>query len=115
MRSDSRFFENSTTLVQVVETDASQRAVRGEQGFLLCEDYRGTPVFSSFRGIEFHGVTWALLSEMDEQEAMGPLLRTRTIITITLLLGFAAIAFAAVVVRSKVLSSDLDLKDFELD
>ena len=116
MRSDSRFFENSTTLVQVVETDASQRAVRGEQGFLLCDDYRGTPVFSSFRGIEFHGVTWALLSEMDEQEAMGPHLRTRTITAITLLLGFAAIVFAASVGRSKVLhSGDLDLKDFEID
>ena len=116
MRSDSRFFENSTTLVQVVKTDASQRAVRGEQGFLLCDDYRGTPVFSSFRGIEFHGVTWAVLSEMDEQEAMGPHLRTRTITAITLLLGFAAIVFAGFVVRSKVLlSGDIDLKDLDLD
>ena len=112
MRSDSRFFESSTTLVQAVATDASRRAVQGEQGFLLCDDYRGTPVFSSFRAIEFHGVTWGLLSEMDEQEAMAPHLRTRTITVIALLLGFAAIAFAAAVVRSKTWASgDLDLEE----
>ena len=116
MRSDSRFFENSTALLQSVKTAASQRAVRGEQGFLLCDDYRGTPVFSSFRAIEFHGVRWGLLSEIDEQEAMAPQLRTRTITAITLLLGFCAIAFVVAVVRSKVwLSGDLDLKQYELD
>jgi len=116
MRSDSRFFENSTTLLQSVKTDASQRAVQGEQGFLLCDDYRGTPVFSSFRAIEFHGVTWGLLSEIDEQEAMAPHLRTRTITIIILLLGFVAIAFAVLVVTSKVLvANNLDAKGFKLD
>jgi methyl-accepting chemotaxis protein len=116
MRSDSRFFENSTTLLQLVKTDASERAVRGEQGFLLVDDYRGTPVFSSFRAIEFHGLRWGLLSEIDEREAMAPLLRTRTVTAIALLLGFAAIAFIVVVVRSKaLLSGDLDLKKFKLD
>ena len=116
MRSDSRFFENSTTLLQLVETDASKRAMGGEQGFLLCDDYRGTPVFSSFRAFEFHGLRWGLLSEIDEQEAMAPLLRTRTITVIALLLGFCAIAFVVMVVRSKVwLSGDLDLKRYELD
>lgn len=116
MRSDSRFFESSTTLLQLVKTDASQRAVRGEQGFLLVDDYRGTPVFSSFRAIEFDGLRWGLLSEIDEQEAMAPQLRTRTVTAIILLLGFAAIAFVVMVVRSKVLlSSDLDLQKFKLD
>ena len=39
---------NSSILLQKVQTEASERAIRGETGNLVVEDYRGVPVLSAF-------------------------------------------------------------------
>ncbi len=73
MRSDSRFSEESTILKREVATDASRRALGGESGFGVVADYRGVDVLSVYQPIEFQGVRWAILAEIDEEEVQSPI------------------------------------------
>lgn len=76
MRSDSKFFENSTTLKQKVETESVHRAFNHESGYHIIEDYRGVKVLSYYSYIEFEDFfnadfDWAIISEMDKEEAFA--------------------------------------------
>ena len=57
--------------VQPVETDAVKEALKGNKGFKEVIDYRGVPVFSAYSNVPVgDGVQWALLSEVDVEEAL---------------------------------------------
>lgn len=68
MRSDSRFAEESTTLRTRVDTATVHLALEGQEGFQATVDYRGVPVYSAFGPIDFEGVRWAVLAEIDVAE-----------------------------------------------
>jgi len=55
--------------LQSVKTKGTQAALSGETGFDTFVDYRGVSVISSYRPLIFEGVTWAIMSEIDEEEA----------------------------------------------
>ena len=73
MRSDSRFSEQSTTLETRVDTTTARLALEGQQGFQITDDYRGIPVYSAYGPIDFQGVRWAVLAEIDVAEAHAPI------------------------------------------
>ncbi len=54
-----------------VETPAAKKALAGESGTALAEDFRGVRVLSGFAPVSMGGVTWALLAETDEEEALA--------------------------------------------
>jgi methyl-accepting chemotaxis protein len=70
MRSDSRFSQQSTILKVSVETEAVERALKGEQGFTIMPDYRGVPVLSAYDSTQIDGHRWAILAEIDEAEIL---------------------------------------------
>ena len=72
MRSDSRFSKEPTILKTKVETETVKRALSGKSGVQETLDYRGVPVLSAYGPIEFEGVKWAVLAEVDEAEVMIP-------------------------------------------
>ena len=78
MRSGSRFSETSTVLQTRVDTDAAQRALAGETGFAQIDDYRGVPVLSAFGPLEFEGLRWAVLAEVDVAEVEAPVRSLRS-------------------------------------
>ena len=87
MRSDSRHSEESTLLVQKVDTEQVSRALNGERGFGTFADYKGEKVAAAFEPLSFKGVTWAIIVEQHYSEAFveeGVL--TRNIIIVTLLI-----------------------------
>jgi methyl-accepting chemotaxis protein len=55
-----------------VRTHAVARALEGEVGADVIDDYNGNPVLSAFAPVENHGLRWALLAEMDVAEAFCP-------------------------------------------
>jgi len=77
MRSDSRFSEASTALHTEVDTETARRALAGETGVALTEDYRGIRVLSAYAPLAFQGLRWAVLAEIDEAEVMAPILDLR--------------------------------------
>lgn len=97
MRSDSRFSDTSTILRTRVDTDAARRAIAGETAAGVIDDYRGVSVLSAFGPVRFEGTTWALIAEIDEDEARQRALVPRRIIgRVLLVLGAIGGAVALV-------------------
>ena len=63
-----RNFE-TTILIQDVRTPASIAALIGETATTTTKDYRGVDVLSSYAPVDIEGVKWAILSEIDADEA----------------------------------------------
>jgi methyl-accepting chemotaxis protein len=77
MRSDSRFSKASTILRTRVDTEPARRALAGETGVITADDYRGVRVLSAFTPLDFEGVRWAVLAEIDEAEVLAPVTSLR--------------------------------------
>ncbi len=52
-----------------IKTDGSQAALSGKTGFAIFPDYRNIPVLSAFAPVAIDGVNWAILAEIDQDEA----------------------------------------------
>lgn len=82
---------------QPAHTSAVERALSGETGFEIIKDYRGVSVLSAFGPVDILGLRWAILSEIDEAEAMAPVATLKgTIFTASLAIIFivAILVFA---------------------
>jgi len=86
MRSDSFLDPDSRSVVSSfagtvaengVDTEASREALAGRGGEKIIADYRGVPVLSAFTPIELYGVRWALMAEIDRDEAFAEIEQTR--------------------------------------
>lgn len=58
----------SSILLQSVDTEASNAAIRGETGNGIIDDYRGVPVLSAYAPLNIPDVNWTILAEIDQQE-----------------------------------------------
>ena len=122
MRSDSRFFEESTILKREVRTASADAAFQGETGCRVADDYRGVATWSCSSKLDIAGLDWALLAEMDIDEAIAPAEELKShLVTlfgsfaIGLLLISLLLARAAVLPIRKLLSATEKLTAGELD
>ncbi|MBK6966620.1 MAG: sensor histidine kinase [Bacteroidales bacterium] len=90
MRSQSRFIHNSVMKTHVMTTPVS-RALKNEQGVMQAYDYRGIVVLSSFGRIKTEGLNWAIVAELDYEEATASIYSIRN--NILLLTVFTALLF----------------------
>jgi PAS domain S-box-containing protein len=100
----------TTILTQEVRSVASIAALVGETATTTTTDYRGVEVLSSYATLDIEGVEWAILSEIDANEAFA---RIR-VFTRTLMIRLAAL-LAIVLVASWFLSSLFVAPIVELD
>ena len=92
--------KNTSIALQPVDTLGVSRALDGKSGFDIFEDYRGVPVLSSYGPVKVGQQQWAILSEIDEQEAFFPadqlenkIALTSTVITVVLVVISFGVAF----------------------
>ncbi len=97
MRSDSRFSDESAILTQAVDTDAVRRALDGEVGVEIADDYRGEKVITAFGPLAFEGLQWAVIAEMDLEEVLSPALSLRRNLLLGGLAALVLVALAALV------------------
>lgn len=94
MRSDSRFADQSTILKIRVDTDHVARALAGEDSVMAGRDYRGQPVMAAYGPIDFNGVRWASIAEIDMAEIDRPaIVMGQKLLIIT---AIAAVVIAAI-------------------
>ncbi|MEP0984110.1 ATP-binding protein [Ekhidna sp.] len=101
LKSRSRFdlpYGKGTT----VKTNGVLNALSGKAGEDSFLDYRGVHVFSSYDKIQFNGLTWVMLSEINYDEAMEPIVRLRKN-----LLAIVAIIMAFILIASYYVSNML--------
>jgi two-component system NarL family sensor kinase len=74
MRSKSRFLQNTTPDSILVKTDATLNSKKAEihADNRVIKDYRNVDVISVQSKINYAGVDWLLISEIDLEEAMAP-------------------------------------------
>ncbi|WP_299402508.1 adenylate/guanylate cyclase domain-containing protein [Acaryochloris sp. IP29b_bin.148] len=65
--------QKNSILEQEVKTTAAQRALLGNSGIDIIDDYRGVAVLSSYGPLQVEGSDWAILAEMDAEEAFAPI------------------------------------------
>lgn len=76
MRSLSRF-EKKSILNRRAGTSAVNEALQGIEGTDILNDYRGVKVLSSYGLIQISNVKWAILAEIDYNEAIIPIVDYR--------------------------------------
>lgn len=59
--------------LQKIEMPAVEAALSGKSGYQVLHDYRGVETLVAFEPLKIHGVTWALISKIDAQEAFIPI------------------------------------------
>jgi class 3 adenylate cyclase len=62
----------TTILAQKLYTEATRNALERREGTMIVDDYRGIKVLSSFAPLNVKGLDWAVLSEVDLDEAFAP-------------------------------------------
>ncbi|MBF0455078.1 MAG: methyl-accepting chemotaxis protein [Magnetococcales bacterium] len=55
-----------------VDTESARLALSGKSGSKVIKDYNGNPVLSAYAPLDFLGVRWGLLAEIDVAEAFSP-------------------------------------------
>jgi signal transduction histidine kinase len=89
MRTSSRFISNSMMNTRVA-TAPAELALKGHEGIILAEDYRGIKVLSSYGRIDVPGLNWLILAEIDYMEATASINVIRNnIIMLSLLTALA--------------------------
>ncbi len=72
MRSDSRFFQDSTMLRKSVDTVAVRESLANQPNCKVINDYREQKVLSAYVPVEItEGIRWALIAEIDVREALN--------------------------------------------
>jgi PAS domain S-box-containing protein len=95
---------NSTIGLQRVQTEGTEAALSGLSGNAVFPDYRGVPVLSSYKPLNIRGVNWAIMSEIDQEEAFASIrsLAIRTTIGVLILIAgiiILALAFSRTITR----------------
>jgi signal transduction histidine kinase len=76
MRSTSRF-QNNSAFKTKVKTYSAKQALQNITGKDIIRDYRNIKVLSSYGKVNIPGLDWAVLAEIDEHEAMIPIVSIR--------------------------------------
>lgn len=106
----------TTILLQPVRTTATKNALNGSAGTHLIDDYRGVSVLSSYAPLHVAGLEWAILSEIDTDEAFGPIRDLRNQIGLLTIGVIAAFVVAAwVIARALARSERLALEKERVD
>ncbi|MBV1928092.1 MAG: HAMP domain-containing protein [Gammaproteobacteria bacterium] len=108
MRSDSRFSEESTILKTRVETETVKAAIAGKSGVQQISDYRGVLVESVFSPLEFQGITWALIAEIDTSEALAGVITLRNTATLIAFLVAALVGLAGMFVSRRLITHPIE-------
>jgi serine phosphatase RsbU (regulator of sigma subunit) len=91
---------NSTIGLQEVRTKGTEQALKGVTNFEIFPDYRGVAVLSAYKPLNIEGMHWAIMSEIDEEEAFGHVYSLRRLIIIVFIgLAFAIIFISMIVAR----------------
>ena len=63
---------SGTILIQTVDTPQVARALRGETGELIADDYLGNEVLAAYTPLELGDLGWVVIAETDASEAFAP-------------------------------------------
>ncbi len=96
----ARIEASGTTIgLQQINTETAQKAIAGNTGEQIVDDYRGVAVLSAYSPVKMSGLNWGILAEIDKAEAFHAVsdLGTnimKTSLVVVLVMGLVAGAVA---------------------
>lgn len=105
MRSDSRFSEKKTILVNKVDTDATKDALANKSDCIITKDYRGSDVLSAYAPLDIKNMKWAIIAEIDKKEAFSAvdsLKKWNFIIGVSAILFVVGLAWVVLKITGKI-------------
>lgn len=100
MRSQSRFIEENTIAKQKAASTTVAKALKGEQGGDIIVNYRDVNVLSSYGPVNVEGLSWAVIAEVNEDEAFAVEYRLLfTLLTTIVISSIAVIIMTIMVVK----------------
>ncbi|MFO7603183.1 MAG: methyl-accepting chemotaxis protein, partial [Gammaproteobacteria bacterium] len=82
--------------LQEIDTAGTQAALSGKTAYEIFPDYRGVNVLSAYTPLDVNGVTYALMSEIDQEEAFAAVVSLQSRIMTTAMIMFLLIAAIAI-------------------
>lgn len=102
MRSSSRFYSEKVPYSIPVHTEASEKGLKNLKGKSVILDYRGIDVLSMYRPVQLYGLNWALITEIDVEEAMKPVINLRNYV-----FGISALIILLVISVTVIISNNI--------
>ena len=100
MRSNSRFIPNSVLKTRV-NTLSVKNAFADKTGSAIIDDYRTIPVLSSYSRLDLPGLDWAVVAEIDYDEAMIPINSIRNdLVLIAIVISILIFSIAHLISKS---------------
>ncbi len=88
---------NTSILVQTIDSPVVEAALNGKSGTIIRNDHRNQSVLTAYGPLQINDLRWAILADMDTNEAFTPIRKFERIIiatTAALMLGVSLIALA---------------------
>ncbi|WP_414830319.1 methyl-accepting chemotaxis protein [Alteromonas sp. H39] len=82
--------------IQPVKSEAARKALAGESGFMELKDYRDISVYSYYAPVEIGDYTYALLAEIDVDEALEPAKKLGQKLLVSTLIETSVVVIVAV-------------------
>ncbi|NOI68521.1 methyl-accepting chemotaxis protein [Vibrio sp. 99-8-1] len=84
--------------LQEIRTEGTTRAINGESGFAIFDDYRMVSVLSAYTPINIPGLNWVLMSEIDAEEAFSGAIELKDKIILESVVTVVVISIVAVAI-----------------
>lgn len=83
---------------QAVTSSTSKSALGGQTGSQVVTDYRGIEVLSAYSPVEVAGLTWAIMTEIDKQEALEDVQALTSALLVTVLSSIVVVVVIAMLI-----------------
>jgi len=99
---------NSTIGLQEGKTQGTISALQGETGTAIFPDYRGVSVLSAYKSLKIEGLNWAIMSEIDQEEAFASIRQLAQKMSIAVI-GLVAVIVVVAIRFAHTLTKPLEL------
>ena len=98
-----------TALLQPVDTVAVKAALKGQTGIQTITNYQGNEVLSAYQPLKIAGLDWAIIAEINKDEATEPVVQFQKRLLISAAIQAALISFFSLWLASRFINPIKDL------
>ncbi|CAA6604734.1 Methyl-accepting chemotaxis protein [Rhodospirillaceae bacterium LM-1] len=104
MRTNSRFEKEPTILKRKISSEAVEKALKGDDAVLVAKNHLGHEALMAYGPLEFQGVRWAAIAEIEMGEIDEPAIAMAKILIIAALIIALIIGAVAVFVSRSIIN-----------
>lgn len=107
---DNKIVKKLGTTIGVlkVDTPSVRAALNGKNGSWVINDYRGVPVLSTYAPVDVYGHKWAIIAEIDKDEALDEIVVLKYAIYITIAVTIILLIIASYLFADRLIISKLN-------